>query len=124
MKSPIRQSPQLIRLQAHAADMRQGLTKSERALWQRLKGRQLNGVQFRRQVPWGSFILDFFAPSVCLAIEVDGGWHSVRVAADGSRDHKLQRAGLRVLRLPAELVLGDIEQAVKRVRAALGAARR
>jgi very-short-patch-repair endonuclease len=37
-----------------------------------LKGRQLNGVQFRRQVPLGSeYIADFFAPAVGLVV-VDG----------------------------------------------------
>jgi|GEM_PF-6502315 len=56
MKSRPSQSPQLLRLRAHAACMRQAPTASERALWQRLKGRQL-GAQFRRQVQWGSFIL-------------------------------------------------------------------
>lgn len=121
MKSRPHQSPQLLRLHAHAACMRQAPTASERALWQRLKGRQL-GVQFRRQVPWGGcYILDFFALSVGLVVEVDGGSHAGRGAADARRDCKLQRVGLRVLRLPAELVLTDVERAVELVRAALRA---
>lgn len=120
MKSPSRTSTQLLRIQAHASVMRQQPTASERALWQRLKGRQLCGVQFRRQVPWDSFILDFFASSVGLAVEVDGPYHVERRAADARRDRRLQRAGLAVLRLPAELVLSDVEQAVALVRAALG----
>jgi very-short-patch-repair endonuclease len=99
--------------------MRHAPSASERALWQRLKGRQLCGVQFRRQVVWGSFILDFFASSVRLVVEVDGGWHAERGAADERRDRKLRCAGLTVLRLPAELVLGDMEQAVALVRVAL-----
>jgi very-short-patch-repair endonuclease len=98
--------------------MRRVPTRSEELLWQRLKGRQL-GVQFRRQVVWGSFILDFFASSVGLVVEVDGGYHAQRRAADARRDERLRRAGLRVVRVPAELVVGDVERAVDVVRAAL-----
>jgi very-short-patch-repair endonuclease len=100
--------------------MRRVPTRSERALWQRIKGRQL-GVQFRRQVVWRSFILDLFAASVGLVVEVDGGYHAERRAADARRDEKLRRAGLTVLRLPAELVLREMEQALGLVRAALSA---
>ncbi|HVY28765.1 MAG TPA: DUF559 domain-containing protein [Polyangiaceae bacterium] len=82
------------------------------------KGRQL-GVQFRRQVVWGSFILDFFASSVGLVVEVDGGYHAQRRAADARRDEKLRRAGLTVVRVPAELVMGDLERAVECVREVL-----
>jgi len=98
--------------------MRAVPTSSERLLWNRLNARQL-GVQFRRQVPWRSFILDFFAPAAGLVVEVDGGSHCSRAAADARRDRKLHRAGLRVLRIPAELVLSDVESAVELVRAAL-----
>src|SRR5690606_27964289 len=48
---------------------------SEAALWRRLRGRRL-GVQFRRQVVLGSFVVDFLAPSARLVVEVDGGWHA------------------------------------------------
>lgn len=68
--------------------------------------------------------MDFFAPAVGLVVEVDGKWHVDRALTDARRDRRLQRAGLRVLRLPAELVLRDIERAVELVRAALAAAGR
>jgi very-short-patch-repair endonuclease len=93
-------------------------TRSEELLWQRLKGRQL-GVQFRRQVVWGSFILDFFASSVGLVVEVDGGYHAQRRAVDARRDERLRRAGLRVVRVPAELVVADVERAVEIITEAL-----
>jgi very-short-patch-repair endonuclease len=98
--------------------MRAVPTSSERLLWSRLNARQL-GVQFRRQVPWRSFILDFFAPALGLVVEVDGASHANRAVPDARRDRRLQRARLRVLRLSAELVLGDVEGAVELVRAAI-----
>jgi very-short-patch-repair endonuclease len=120
-KSP---SPsQLARLQAHARAMQQAPTRSEQVLWQALCSRKL-GVQFRRQVVFGNFILDFVAHSARLVVEVDGGYHVERSAADERRDSKLRRAGLSVLHLPAELVLTDLPAAVNQVRAALASSRR
>jgi len=76
---------------------------SEAALWRRLRGRRL-GVQFRRQVVLGSFVVDFLAPSARLVVEVDGGWHAGRDAADARRVER------------------EVEVAVARVRDALGGA--
>ena len=53
-------------------------------------------------------------------MEVDGDeYHSQRTAADAQRDAKLQRAGYRVLRIPASLVERDLAAAVRMVRGAL-----
>ncbi len=98
--------------------MRFALTPSEAALWAQLSARKL-GVQFRRQVPIGRYIADFCAPSARLIVEVDGGYHARRTAADARRDRALARLGFRVLRLPAALVLSQPEEAVARVRRAL-----
>jgi hypothetical protein len=54
------------------------------------------------------FIADFVAPSARLIVEVDGGCHARRCSADARRDRCLRRAGYRVLRLPAELVLHNL----------------
>jgi len=99
--------------------MRASLTPSEALLWARIRGRRL-GVVFRRQVPLlGRFSADFFAPAERLVIEVDGGHHAEQARADTRRDAVLGRAGYRVLRLNAALVMRDIEGAVRLVRAAL-----
>jgi len=121
MKSSPSQSPQLLRLHANAHAMREAPTPSEHALWQALRARKL-GVQFRRQVPLGRFIVDFLAPSARLVVEVDGGYHARRGAPDARRDRKLRRLGLTVLRLPAELVLRNLPEALRRVREALALA--
>src|SRR5258706_13367310 len=119
MKS-LRQSPPSLRLRQYATANRASLTLSERILWERLKCRQL-GVQFRRQVPLlGCFIVDFLAPSVGLVVEVDGAYHSKQLVKDARRDRKLRRAGVRVLRLPAELVLAEVERAVEMLRQHIG----
>ena len=43
---------------------RSSMTDAERRLWQRLRGKQLYGRKFRRQHPYGDYILDF----VCLRL--------------------------------------------------------
>src|SRR6187549_245326 len=98
--------------------MRQAPTDSEARVWRALRSSQL-GVAFRRQVPVLGFIADFYAPSARLIVEVDGGYHAQRLIADARRDRKLKRAGYRVVRLQAELVMRDLAAALLAVRRAL-----
>ncbi len=107
-------------LRGRASGMREQATASERVLWEQLRVRKL-GPWFRRQVVIEGSIVDFFAPSPRLVIEVDGAYHEApsRKRADARRQRKLERAGLRVIRLPAALVLGDLREAVKAVMEAL-----
>ncbi len=94
-------------------------TPSEEALWQALRGGVL-GVAFKRQaVLGGRYIVDFFAPSLGLVVEVDGGVHRGSRAADSRRDEKLRRLGYRVVRVHAALVMSHAEAALAVVRAAL-----
>jgi len=105
-------------LEERAHAMRHHATPSEAKLWEALRGGQL-GVSFKRQVRIGGFIADFLAPAAKLIVEVDGGSHSGRVAADERRDRKLARLGYRVVRLEADTVLRRLPEAVEAVRAKL-----
>jgi len=99
--------------------MRHAPTPSEAALWRAIRGGRL-GVRFVRQVPLGDrYIADFLAPAARLVVEVDGGYHASRRAADARRDKFLARLGYRVLRLDAGLVLQRLPEALALVRAAL-----
>jgi very-short-patch-repair endonuclease len=107
------------RLQRYAAENRAAPTESEARLWSVLGAGKL-GVSFRRQVVLGNrFIVDFVAPRARLVVEMDGGYHGQRQAADAHRDSKLRRLGYRALRLPAAQVMNDLRSAVELVRAAL-----
>jgi histidinol dehydrogenase/leucyl-tRNA synthetase/ATP-dependent DNA helicase RecG len=78
-------------------------------------------VYFRRQVVLGDrYIVDLFAPAIGLVVEIDGRSHELRRSTDERRDRRLRALGYRVLRVPAEVVLGDVEGAVERVREAVG----
>lgn len=73
----------------------------------------------KRQVVIGRWIVDFFIPSARLVVEIDGGYHGRRSAADERRDEGLARLGYRVLRLGDDIVRGDVAEAVEAVRQAL-----
>ena len=104
MSTPHGKLRKLVQLEAHAHRMRGVPSEPERVLWQALRCCQL-GVRFRRQVVVQGFIVDFFAPSARLVVEVDGAHHTRQRGADTRRDRALAEAGLTVLRLPAHVVL-------------------
>jgi very-short-patch-repair endonuclease len=106
-------------LGARARIMRFSPTPSEERLFAAIGARKL-GVRFHRQVPLGRYVADFVAPAVRLVLEVDGGYHAGRRRADARRDEWLRRAGYRVLRVEADLVLHDLPAVVARIRAELG----
>ncbi|WP_156926370.1 endonuclease domain-containing protein, partial [Chloroflexus sp. Y-396-1] len=58
-----------------ARTFRKKPTPSENILWSAIRGKKLAGIKFRRQQPIGPFVVDFFAPSERLIVEVDGGVH-------------------------------------------------
>ena len=106
-------------LHLRAAHMRACPSPPEVLLWRALVNRKLHGVAFRRQVPLAGYICDFVSARHKLIVEVDGKHHQLRAAADARRDRCLQRLGYRVLRLPAELVLHDLPEALALIRHAL-----
>ena len=64
-----------LNIKSKARVLRKSMTNSEKLLWSKLRRRQLNGLFFRRQHPYGIYILDFFCHEVNLAVEVDGEIH-------------------------------------------------
>ncbi|MDH4101512.1 MAG: endonuclease domain-containing protein, partial [Nitrospirota bacterium] len=70
-------------------NLRKAMTDAELRLWRVLRGRQMAGYKFRRQHPFGDFILDFVCLDVKLVIEVDGGQHSEQMEDDAVRSNKL-----------------------------------
>ncbi|HJR72379.1 MAG TPA: DUF559 domain-containing protein [Luteimonas sp.] len=79
-------------------ELRNSSTDAERELWQRLRGRQLEGMKFRRQHPFGDYILDLVCLERKTVIELDGGQHAEAVAYDNERTRNLEKSGFVVLR--------------------------
>jgi very-short-patch-repair endonuclease len=78
--------------------MRRDPTRAERKLWQALKKRQAAQLKFRRQVPFGPYIADFYCSSAKLVVEVDGISH-LDSPSDAIRHDWMKRHGLRIFRI-------------------------
>ena len=91
-----------------ARQMRLDATRPEAKLWDALRGRQLEGFKFRRQMPLKGYILDFVCFDAKVIVEVDGWQH-----ADNAHDHRSDAAfeadGFRILRFWNEEVLTNID---------------
>jgi very-short-patch-repair endonuclease len=117
MHSP--DSPSLFSVTQLARELRKRATRSEVLLWQQLRERKL-GVRFRRQHPFGRYVVDFYAACAKLVVEVDGGVHDAQRAYDEARQAEIERLyGVRFVRLSAELVERDARAAAEFVRRAL-----
>lgn len=81
-----------------ARDLRAQLTPQEAKIWLRLRALRGHGLHFRRQVPIGTYIVDFACLKARLVVEIDGGQHGLIPERDESRDADLRRLGFRVLR--------------------------
>ena len=102
------------KLKSRSQELRLKMTDAEIALWAKLRRKQLYGLQFYRQKPLGRFIVDFYCPSACLVIELDGGQHYTEqgVSNDSLRDAELGRLGLNVLRFSNLDVLENMDAVV------------
>ena len=110
-----------------AADTRRLEPTPAEAALARILGELGSGAlagEFRREWPVGDWVLDFYFPSILLAIEVDGGYHRAqsRWRLDLNKTRDLEARGITVLRLLNAEVFGDRERLVARLRAAWRAA--
>jgi very-short-patch-repair endonuclease len=98
-------------LKQRRRELRRNQSDAERALWAKLRSRQLLGMKFFRQYSIGPYILDFYCPTVKLAVELDGGQHnqSDNKEHDASRSDFLKAQGIDVMRFWDNEVLFDIQ---------------
>ena len=99
--------------------LRENQTDTERKLWQRLRGRQLQRFKFRRQHPIAPYVVDFVRIDRRLVVEYDGGQHAAMVEADRARTKFLNGRGYRVIRFWDNEVLLDIDAVLAAILEAL-----
>lgn len=92
-----------------AKELRKNMTPAEKKLWYGY----LRTFKFRvlRQRPIDYFIVDFYCPSLKLAIEIDGDSHfsDEGKAYDKARTQRLEGYGLTMIRFTNKQVLQDFE---------------
>jgi very-short-patch-repair endonuclease len=101
-----------------ARRFRRALTPPEARLWRYLKGDKLAGLGFRKQHPFGPWILDFYCAAAKLAVEVDGASHDTeeRMSKDARRTAWLNAKGVRVIRIRALAVRDELDEVLAFIR--------
>ncbi len=109
---------------ARAKELRRSSTLAETVLWGQLRNRRL-GAKFRRQVPIGPFIVDFFCHEASLVIEVDGNGHrgKAQMVLDRARTEWLEQHGYMVVRFKNEDVFGDLSAVTDAIQTATALSR-
>lgn len=106
-------------LRASGRRLRKEMTETEVRLWNRIRRKQINSLQFFRQRPIGNFVVDFYCPRRKLVIELDGGqhfWDENISGNDKNRDNYLENIlGLKVLRFTNVEVYQNIEGVVREI---------
>ena len=102
---------------AKRQQLRRNMTKVEFIIWQKLKGKQLEGYKFRRQYGVGSFVVDFYCTELKKAIEIDGDSHFEEGAQDYDRERQafIESVGIRFLRFTNDEVYGNLEGVLERI---------
>jgi very-short-patch-repair endonuclease len=100
--------------------MRREPTYAERKLW---KGLRTTDLHFRRQAPFGPYIVDFVCHQHRLIVELDGGVHDLPAVAarDVERDAWLTGRGYRVMRFANRQATDDIEGVLQMILARISA---
>ena len=94
-----------------ARELRKNMTDAEWHLWNRIRRKQLNGLQFYRQKNIGNFIVDFYCPAAKLIIELDGSRHYTEEGKerDEMRDSFLAGLGFTVMKFSDREVFENTE---------------
>ena len=100
-----------------AEELRNNQTESEELLWNYLRQNQL-GLKFRRQHPASFYVLDFYAHSIKLAIEIDGNIHLLEEVKknDSIRQKHLEELGIHFLRFTNVQIKENLEEVIHSIK--------
>jgi very-short-patch-repair endonuclease len=98
------------------------MTEAERVLWKALRSDiVIPGSHFRRQVPIGTYVVDFCSLRHRFVIEVDGKIHETETARryDDERDRYIRSEGFTLLRVTNDDVLRRLPMVLDQLKRAL-----
>ena len=108
-----------LNIKSKARELRKNMTDQEKILWSHIRKRQINRMHFRKQHPYGIYILDFYCFKANLVIEIDGLIHLKRRDYDTERTKYLKSSGLNVIRFKNEDIEDRIEFVLEKIRSFL-----
>lgn len=108
-------------LKEFALNHRSAPTEAEKAMWDLIRGKQLEGYKFRRQHIIGQYIADLVCLDRKLVVEIDGLIHQLpeNKLSDEERTAWLQEQGYEVVRFTNEEVLFDTDNTLTKLVLAL-----
>lgn len=94
--------------------LRRHQTEAEKALWDILKNKRMNGLKFYRQYGIGPYITDFYCPRRRTVIEVDGWQHlsDERKEYDEERQNFMKCIDIKTIRITNKDVLTDLSAVI------------
>ena len=98
-----------------ARQLRNKMTAEESLLWEKLKGKQICKVRFRRQHPINVYIADFYSHSVKLVIELDGKIHLKNNEYDKERSSIMEEFNIEVIRFSNFEIDTNIESVITQI---------
>ena len=106
-----------------ARALRRQMTPAEKLLWAKLRNRKIADAKFRRQQPFGPYVLDFYCAASKLNVELDGGGHDLPMQRehDEQRAQFLKCAGVTTLRFWNSQLRENIDGVLMRIRTMLEA---
>ncbi len=104
--------------QKFARILREYPTHAERRLWESLRATDWGNEVLRQQRILG-WIADLHFARQGLVVEIDGPYHETRLLTDLHRDRIMEGRGLRVLRIPSEMVARNEPDIMAQIRLAL-----
>jgi len=96
-------------LKDKARKLRKAGNLSEVLLWNLLKNKQWDGLDFDRQKIIGNYIVDFYCANCGVVLEIDGSSHDNKATYDANRDAYLKSLGLEVIHIWAMDVLQRLD---------------
>ena len=100
-------------------ELRNEGTAAEATLWLSLKGRQVEGMRWRRQFGVGPYILDFYCSQLHLCIELDGAPHYTIQGGENDLQREewlLQEHGIRTIRFENKDIFINHEGVIEYIR--------
>jgi very-short-patch-repair endonuclease len=94
--------------------LRKQMLFAEKVIWERLRARQVVECKFRRQYSIDRFVVDFYAPELKLAIEIDGASHlgEQAEAYDTQRQTYLEAQGTQFLRFTNHQIEEELDDVI------------
>ena len=101
-----------------AQTLRLNETPAEKILWDKLKNKQFHGLKWRRQHPFGKYILDFFCRAKSISIELDGAYHFTpeQQQYDAIRTEFIKNAGVLELRFTNSEIENNLEDVLRQIK--------